>query len=347
MHPTTAGGCSRNSAVGVGLPVAPSLVATSMARFLQATSRRRGISALGAGRVARLVVMTLILINLLTPPGHAGTPGLVAAAARGDIETVARLLEAGADPSDALDDAARAGHAEVVRMLLEAGRPVKFYEGSLRLLSALQDAASAGHDQAVHVLLEAGAGPSFHALDDAVEAGDIGMSRMLLEAGAAPSPRAMDFAAGAGNVEILRMLLHAGANPSDGLFSATANGEAEIVESLLRSGGDPNDARRIYRGRLDLTPLHMAAMTGRLEIAATLVRAGADTEARTRYRPPGTGETVLAAFISAFTMYLADFEGLMGIEMKDMHGWTPLEFATAAGHSAMIDVLTEASSAPE
>ena len=90
------------------------------------------------------------------------------------------------------------------------------------------------------------------------------MARMLLEAGAEPSPRGMDFAAGAGNVQLVRMLLQAGANPSHGLLSAAGNGNAEIVELLLRAGGDPNDARWIYKRRLDLTPLHLAVMKGRL-----------------------------------------------------------------------------------
>ncbi|MCY4139584.1 MAG: ankyrin repeat domain-containing protein [Rhodobacteraceae bacterium] len=433
MHLMKSNGCLCHSGSGARLPAAAHLVAGAMTNGLlvtQAAFCQLGTSVRDAWPVWRRVTLTLIVINVLALPGHASKFELEAAAAKGDIEHVTRLLEAGANPSDGLGAAAGAGQAEVVQLLLEAGAAEDFYKGpsvlffalndaawaghaqvvqmllaagadpsdgmSLAIQAgrtqvvemlleaganpsaglnsaagagnaemvqmllgiggdpnhessehALDDAARAGHTEVVRILLESGAKPSSDALDDAVEAGNVQMAQMLLEAGAEPSPRGMDFASGAGNGQIVRMLLEAGANPSHGLLSAAGNGEAEIVAFLLRAGGDPNNARWIYRRRLDLTPLHLAVMKGHLGIVRTLIEAGADTGARARYVPPGAGETIVAAVTSAFTLYLADFEGLLGVEMKDMDGWTPLQFAETAGHAPMIDVLTEASSAPE
>ena len=282
---------------------------------------------------------------------------LQTAAERGDAGRVVRLLETGADPSHALDDAARAGHPGIVRILLEAGADPS---------GALDDAAQAGHPGIVRTLLEAGAQPS-DGLDDAARAGHPGIVRILLEAGADPS-RGLDDAAWAKQVEIVRILLDAGADPSVGLPAAAGQGHREIVQTLLEAGadpsvglsaaarwgrtetvavlleagGDPNSTRWVYGSRLSLTPLHGAAWRGHLASAELLIEAGADTKARARYKTVGLTETIGAVFASSLIPFVSP-DDLLNIELEDMDGWTPLQFASAAGHTEIAELLTDAS----
>ena len=270
---------------------------------------------------------------------------------------VARLLETGADPSHALDNAARAGHTEIVRILLEAGASPS---------GALDDAARKGHTEIVRILLEAGAHPS-GALDDAAGAEHIEIVQILLAAGAAPS-RGLSAAAGKGHGEIVRTLLDAGADPSVGLSAAAGQGHGEIVRTLLdagadpsvglsaaarwgrteiiavllETGGDPNASRWVYRSRLSLTPLHGAALRGHLAAAELLIEAGADIKARARYKAAGLGETIGAVFASILIPF-ASPDDLLNVELADMDGWTPFQFASAAGHTEIVDLLTDAS----
>ncbi|MDE0342845.1 MAG: ankyrin repeat domain-containing protein [Deltaproteobacteria bacterium] len=308
---------------------------------------------------------------------------LQAAAGKGDAVRVARLLEADADPSDALDNAARAGHTEIVQMLLDAGADPSYalddaaraghteivrilLDAGARPSDALDDAARAGHVEIVRVLLGAGAAPA-RGLSAAAGTGhteivlilldtgadpSVGLSaaagtghsaivRILLGAGADPSV-GLSAAAGTRHTDIVRMLLGAGADPSVGLSAAARSGRSEIVAALLGAGGDPNATRWIYRRRLSLTPLHGAALRGHLEAAELLIEAGADKEARARYKAAGFGESLVAIFLSSFTPFMSPDE-LLNVELADMDGWTPLQFASAAGHTEIVSLLTEAS----
>lgn len=325
-----------------------------------------------AGRVVRL-------LEAGADPSHA----LDNAARAGHTEIVQILLEADADPSGALDDAARKGHTEIVRILLEAGaRPSDALDDAageghteiVRILleagahpsGALDDAARAGHTGIVRILLEAGAAPS-RGLNDAAWAGHVEIVRILLAAGAAPS-RGLSTAAGKGHGEIVRTLLEAGADPSVGLSAAAGQGHREIVRTLLEAGadpsvglsaaarwgrteivavlleagGDPNATRWVYRSRLSLTPLHGAALRGHVSAAELLIEAGADIKARARYKAAGFGESLFAIFFSAIIPF-ASPDDLLNVELEDMDGWTPSQFAAAAGHTEIVSLLTEAS----
>ena len=302
--------------------------------------------------------LPLILIISMGLSGCASTSDkLQVAAANDDARRVTELLEAGADPSDALDDAARAGHTGIVEILLGAGADPSGalddaaragHAGIVGILlgagadpsGALDDAARAGHAGIVGILLGAGADPS-GALDDAARAGHAGIVGILLGAGADPSG-ALDAAAEAGHAGIVGILLEAGADPSDGLVAAARRGRTEIAATLLKAGGDPDTIRWTYGGRLSLTPLHAAAMQGHLETVKLLVEVGADIEARTLYKAPGLGEALAVTFFSSLVP-LMSADDLLNTDLADMDGWTPLQFAAAAGHTGIVELLTEAS----
>src|SRR5574337_1188586 len=84
------------------------------------------------GPLAPLALLLLAGCGAHETPRSLPDPGaLVRAAAGGDVRSVKRLLEAGADPNAADADgrtavthAAYGGHAEVVRMLLDGGADV-------------------------------------------------------------------------------------------------------------------------------------------------------------------------------------------------------------------------------
>ena len=93
-------------------------------------------------------------------------PHTVAAAARaGDVPTLRAWLSdercvidaCSADGATALHIAARAGHAHVIRLLIEAGSDALTVDADLR--TALHLVAAAGHGMCVKALLDAGSDP--------------------------------------------------------------------------------------------------------------------------------------------------------------------------------------------
>lgn len=200
--------------------------------------------------------------------GPQATP-LMRAAAAGDVRTVERLLDGGADAD---------------RVVPGQG-------------TALILAATAGADDVVAALLARGADPNLAdpagnrwtnlprtALNGAARAGCVESARLLLDNGArvdaAPEGDATPLMAAAryGHLDVARFLVERGADVDarirgDGtpLIEAAREGHAAIVELLLERGATPDIA---VSG--DGNPLIMAAAGGHLEIARTLLDAGAD-----------------------------------------------------------------------
>src|SRR5699024_4098019 len=106
--------------------------------------------------------------NVLTEPQE---PGLIDAAAAGDIDQARTLLEAGVDPdlvraddgATALMLAAQEGHTDITQLLIDEGAWTdrQGRDG----LGALIQASQNGHEQDVFALLAAGATPDL-ARDD-------------------------------------------------------------------------------------------------------------------------------------------------------------------------------------
>lgn len=162
---------------------------------------------------------------------------LVAAAKVGDRDEVVRLIAAGTpvdeqvprvgSPDDhytPLGIAAREGHAEIVRLLLDAGADRRRLIGLMGGM-ALHDATYFGHAEIVRLLTEGLAVPDLNvqgaynglsALHDAVWHGHLEVVRALLDAGARRDLRD-----------------HTGATPYD---LALRYGYAEIADLLDRTG---------------------------------------------------------------------------------------------------------------
>jgi len=217
-------------------------------------------------------------------PEDVATP-LIRAAARGDNDEIARLIQAGADVNEtwegrrdrygegrdgyaserdryklhrtALTTAASRGHLDVVTTLLDAGAPAdRVVKGDA---TALIEAAQHNHSDVTRLLMDRGAD-----VNKAVK-GD-------------GSP--LIAAARAGNVETMQLMLGRGADPNhevrgdeNPLFQTVSNGNAEAAQVLIDAGVDVNQE---WRG--DGTPLLVAARSGDQATVSTLIIAGAKAD---------------------------------------------------------------------
>ncbi|KAH8075257.1 ubiquitin-protein transferase [Aureococcus anophagefferens] len=177
---------------------------------------------------------------------------------------VALLLEAGAENTaarkgrDAAWVAARAGHADVLRLL--AKHVDDLDRASSDGTTAVAEAARAGHVDALRVLVAAGAdvykntnGSTPLAL--AAQAGRAGAVELLLDAEGAEE-RDVDVAARNG-----RTVVHI----------AALNGHADVLRAMSKHGGDVDRA-----DANGVTPLAVAAQEGHVDALRVLIDAGAD-----------------------------------------------------------------------
>jgi ankyrin repeat protein len=205
-----------------------------------------------------------------------GESGLLVAAMHDDVESVRRLLAAGADVNaqhahgwTALVLAAVDGHTAVVRALLDAGADVDAKEEWIEQ-SALIWAAKAGHEETLTALLERGA--------------EVDLRDKY-------AGTALSLAAADGHAAVVEALLAAGADANvvqddttTPLIAAVSYGDAATIRALLEAGADVRAT-----GMDNWNALMIGAMTGRAEVVRMLLDAGADMNARDAY-----GETALS-----------------------------------------------------
>jgi ankyrin repeat protein len=258
-------------------------------------------------------------VNLIDRRG--GVTPLMHAAALGSIDTMRRLLDAGANVNAKSAAGATAlmwaaADFAKVRLLVERGADVKAVSESGQTalhLAAMSDQSAAS----VRLLLERGADAKVldreqtSTLVAAAYGNDTDSLRQLLKAGA-PVNQAdvggttpLMNAASNGNLEAVRLLLGAGANVNvvsgppapqvkngtidlgrfTPLILASAYGPADVVKTLLDAGADVN--AREARG---MTPLMYAAATdhGDMEIARLLMARSPDLAVKSN-----AGETAL------------------------------------------------------
>lgn len=201
---------------------------------------------------------------------------------KGDAAAVRRLLASGVSANAAAPErrgepallrAVRAGHAEVVEVLLKAGADPSVTTGDDRS-SPLSVAVACGRPRVVGLLLE-------HKADVNYGDADGHSNLMVAVMGAALSalpPEAVEFVSAgmeelgqsvrkevprAERLEVLRLLVGAGADLNlraadcglTALVSASMYGDAEVARLLLEAGADPNAGA----GRFN--PLSLATLT--------------------------------------------------------------------------------------
>jgi ankyrin repeat protein len=197
--------------------------------------------------------MTELLLAGGANPRTAAAPGesaLQRAASQGNLESVRRLLDGGADPNaadrdtTALGAAAYQGHTEIVTLLLARGADAKQSVQGSRLEGNGAPLAMA--------LLPVPDGPTRDR-----DARRLRIATLLLDRGAEIDARDQQ----------RRTVLH----------GAASRGQLQAVDLLLsrRASVDPVDA-------LGLTPLHLAVREGHVAVAARLLDRGADVRLSAR-----------------------------------------------------------------
>lgn len=205
----------------------------------------------------------------------------------------------------ALGEAAAAGNAAVIEMLLHVGAAVD-QEDVLRQ-TPLMLASRGGHAESVRRLLQAGAKPNAMSvrkttpLIAAVDAGSAECTRLLLAGGAKVPKRKgvapLHTAARSGNIEIVRLLLGAGINPNatnetgqTALLCAAEQGHLDVMGTLLEAGANVNHADQYGQTPITRAPclnISMAQweeardrndpiLASRIPVCALLLDRGAD-----------------------------------------------------------------------
>jgi ankyrin repeat protein len=200
---------------------------------------------------------------------HGAPFGLQEAVVTGDVDAVARFLEAGTGVDVEQPNehgatllkwaASHPGRESVVHLLVERGKAdvnrMSRYGGT-----PLHGAISAGNLTLVQYLIEHGANPNFHKEAEHRWASATGIG----------------YAAREGYQHVVEWLLaHYGLGPDAGaaaLIGAAAYGHLSIVRLLLDAGVDPNIGSKARHGR---TALFYAAQNGQKDVLRLLLERGA------------------------------------------------------------------------
>jgi ankyrin repeat protein len=305
-----------------------------------------------------------------------GSRPLFLACVSGNPQMIALLLKAGADPNVAgpegetpLMTAARSGNKEAVTLILDAGAAINAKE-TWRGQTALMWAAGEGHAAIIRTLVAHGA--DVHARSErgftpllfAAREGHIDAVKALLEAGAnlneglraAGARPAADADAGAPPAAASPAAAPPAQAGLNAFLIAAANAHYELAAMLLDRGADPNAAPLGWTALHQLTWVRKAGIAGSnnpspegsgdmdsLTFARTLVKKGANVNAKVTRRPPA-GVTRLnmiggTPFLLAARTADAEFMRLLvelGADplMPNADGTTPLMVAAGVGTSA-------------
>ena len=299
------------------------------------------------------------------------------ASMRGHGKIARMLVERGAEVNSRngtndmtpLHLASMRGHVEIARMLVERGAEVNSRNGT-NDITPLHLASMRGHENIALLLLGYGAEVNYrYGANDmtpfhlASIRGHENIALLLLEHGAEVNSRngandmtPLHLASMRGHVKIALILLEHGADadaqngdrmsPTD---MALAAGHVEVAGMLNERGTDvtaqDEDRNVVERGagvtaqdKCGETPLHLASLMGRVEVARKLIERGADFTARDNdgktplHWASQMGQTEVVRMLVERGAYVA---------AKDKAGKTPSQLASQHGKEEVLRMLME------
>jgi ankyrin repeat protein/L-ascorbate metabolism protein UlaG (beta-lactamase superfamily) len=301
------------------------------------------------------ISVTVLLAAVLS--AHGGE--IHQAVADGDAARVRELLRGDPTLAEVPDEAdqfsslplhlaARNGHMEIVKLLLDAGTDVDC--GDSDESTPLHVAALRRHQDIVAFLLAKGADVNrrdkngAYGLSFAASGGDSAIVGLILDSGADLNYRGPNgetlyhFACPRGLTELFDLLVERG----DDINSATADGmtplhwaavrgNVDMVRRMLAAGAAPSPA-----SPTGVTPLIIAAQRGHLEVGRLLLEAGA--------HPDSGGAGGYTALDGTARHQNLDFVRLLiehgaGVNLQNERGETPLIQAVKGGDPDILEAL--------
>ena len=219
--------------------------------------------------------------------------------------------------------------------------------------SSLIISADKGHEKCVKILIEAGADVNYPNYDKTNEHSNI--TQILAGMMLIPDNRyslqkkekytALMLASRNGHDKCVEILLEAGADVNksnaDGvtaLMHAATTGYANCIEKLLLAGADVNRAQDEIRDSDGFAPLMNAALTGNGKLLDVLIKAGADVNKSVQ------GYTAIACAIEEENEHFVEklFKAGADVNLKNMHGKTPLNTVSRCGLVEVMKLLLQA-----